>query len=160
MKTLYLLLSLLTLLPAYSQDNLPKPVGLVNDFENIFTDEQEMALTALLQEARLAADAEIAVVTISKETTSNEEFEAFTMQLANGWGIGEAGKDNGILIAVSAGHRRIRIQNSNGIVMRMSDTKTKAIIDEFFIPHFKKNEYYEGIVAGIREIVEHLKGNK
>ena len=156
----YFILSLITLFPAYSQDTMQQPVGLVNDYENLFTVEQEQLLNNLLLESQLPADAEIVVVTLSKESVSNEGFEAFTLQLANGWGIGEAGKDNGILIAVSAGHHRIRIQNGNGIVPRLSDTKTKAIIDEAFIPHFKKNEYFEGMVEGIGQIVEHLKGNK
>lgn len=160
MKTLYLLLSFLTLLPAYSQDNLLKPIGLVNDFEDIFTPEQEQALNALLREAQLPADAKIAVVTISKDSTPKEEFEAFTLQLAKSWGIGDANEDNGILIAVSGGHRRIRIQNGDGIVMRMSDAETKTIIDDVIIPKFKENDYYQGIVDGISQIVKHLKENK
>ncbi len=159
-KSLFLLLSLITLFPSYSQDNLPKPIGLVNDYENLFTVEQEQVFNNLLLESQLTADAEIVVVTLSKESVSNEGFEAFTLQLANNWAIGEAGKDNGILIAVSAGHHRIRIQNGNGIVPRLSDAKTKTIIDEAFIPHFKKNEYFEGTVEGIGQIVEHLKENK
>lgn len=162
MKFFYLLFSLIILLPASAQDNnnMPKPVGLVNDFEDIFTPEQEQALNALLLEAQLPADAKIAVVTISKNSTPKEEFEAFTLQLAKNWGVGEAGKDNGIVIAVSAGHRRIRIQNGDGIVMRMSDTETKTIIDDVIIPKFKENDYYQGIVDGISQIVKHLKENK
>lgn len=162
MKALYLLLSFLTLLPASAQviNNMPKPVGLVNDFENIFTPEQEQALNAFLLEAQLPADAKITVVTISKDSTPKEEFEAFTLQLAQNWGIGDADNDNGILIAVSAGHRRIRIQNGDGIVIRMSDAETKAIIDDVIIPKFKENDYYQGIVDGISQIVKHLEENK
>jgi len=82
-------------------ENLPKQEGLVNDFENLFTDEQEHYLETLLIGIESHSDAQIVIITLPQDSTSKEQFDALTLHIANSWGVGEAGKDNGILIAVS-----------------------------------------------------------
>lgn len=79
------------------------------------------------------------------------------MHIAQTWKIGKAEKDNGILIGISKGYRRIRIQNGNGIEKIITDEETKKIIENYFIPEFKKGEYYKGTLNGLREIINVLK---
>lgn len=138
-------------------DKLPKPTGYVNDFEHLFTDEQKEEINEILSHFEIETSVEIAVVTISPANTPKERFEALTLHIANQWGVGKKGKDNGILIGISSGYHRIRIQNGKGIITLLSDSETKKIVDDTFIPEFQKNDYFAGTVNGIKEIMKLLK---
>ena len=63
-------------------------------------------------------------------------------------------KNNGILIGISTAKRKIRISNGSGIVDKLSDKETKAIIDDIIIPAFKRGNYFEGLLNAIEEIIK------
>lgn len=131
---------------------LPSPTGWVNDFENIFTEDQERTLDSLISEYEKRTTTEIAIITIPTSATDKERFNELTLFIANKWGVGKKEKDNGILIAISKGHRTIRINNGFGIEKLITDNQTKQIIDQIIIPSFKADDFYKGIFDGIQEI--------
>lgn len=130
--------------------------GWVTDLEEIFNEDEKETLTLILDSFKQATGAEICIVTIPSSELKEKLFEKYTLDLANHWGVGEAGKNNGILIGISTGHRRIRIQNGYGIEEVMSDEETQAILDKYMIPKFKKGNYFEGCVEGVRAIINFL----
>ena len=136
--------------------NLPKPTGWVNDFENIFTVEQEKTLDSLIAEYEKRTTREITVITIPISATEKDRFDELTLLIANKWGGGKKEKDNGILIGISKGHRTIRIQNGLGIEKLITDNQTKQIIDKIIIPNFKADDFYKGVFDGIQEIKQIL----
>lgn len=133
----------------------PEPVGLVNDFEHILTEQQIKELTALIKEHELLTTDQISVVTLTS-ITPYENIADYSLHLANYWGVGREGKDNGVLIALGRELREIRIQNGFGIEERLTDSETQKIIDELMIPEFKKDNYYEGLKKGIEAIIVEL----
>ena len=137
--------------------NLPKPNGFVSDFENLLSDKQKEYLDSLITDYEKQTKIEIAVVTLDSSMTSAETFDNYTLKLANYWGLGKQDLDNGVLIGVSSTLRKIRIQNGFGIEEILSDEETKKIIDAFFIPNFKKGNYFVGIKVGTKEIMKKLK---
>ncbi|RDI13147.1 TPM domain-containing protein [Flavobacterium sp. AG291] len=155
-KALFLLVSVLFIQSAFSQDILdqfPKPATSVVDFENLFTDQEEIMLNNLIKIYYKQTDVQIVIVTIDKKSITAEQFDSLTLEIANKWGI------NGIIIGVSKGLRKIRIQNSVGPETKITDDETKQIIDTVFIPKFKEGLYYKGTREGIQAIVNHLKNN-
>lgn len=138
-------------------DSLPNPVGWVNDFEQLFTDKQKKYLDSIIEDFKRQTEIEIAIVTIDSSATATEQFDSLTLIIANKWGVGQAGKDNGILIGISKGHRRIRIQNGYGIEKLITDNETKQIIDKYFVPEFKKGNYYNGTRNGMMKLFDLLK---
>ncbi|MBZ0098154.1 MAG: TPM domain-containing protein [Taibaiella sp.] len=139
-----------------TRQKFPKATGWVNDFEDIFTEDQEENLEKLIKELNSAASIQIALVTLDSFYTSLDSFDQYTLDLANYWRVGEKVKDNGILIAICNGYRRIRIHNGYGIEKIISDEETKTILDQYFIPDFKQGRYYEGTVAGLQGLTELL----
>lgn len=140
---------------------LPSPKGWVNDFENIFTKEQVKTLDSLIADYEKRTSTEISIITIPENATDKARFDELTLFIANKWGVGKKEKDNGILIGISKGYRKMRIQNGNGIEKLMTDNQTKQIIDQTFIPNFKANDYFKGVFDGIQEIKKILdKGAK
>lgn len=136
---------------------LPKPLNWTNDYENIFSDDEEAKLNQIIAYFEKETTVEIAIVTIDTFKVSKEKFEDLTLHIARTWGVGKKEKSNGILIAISKGYRQIRIQNGDGITLVLSDEETAKIIRNQIIPYFKKEEYFEGTQAGLFEIIKLLK---
>jgi uncharacterized protein len=135
------------------RDKLPKPIGWVNDFEELYSEEQKHSLDSIISDYNAKTTIEIAIVTIDTSMISDERFEDFTLYISNTWGVGVKGKDNGILIGISNGYRRMRIQNGYGIEKIISDEETKEIIDKYFIPYFKNGDYYSGTLTGLTRLI-------
>jgi len=138
-------------------DNLPKPLNWTNDYENIFSDDEETKLNQIIADFEKETTVEIAIVTIDTFKVSREKINDLSLHIARTWGVGKNEKSNGILIAISKGYRQIRIQNSDGITLVLSDEETAKIIRNQIIPYFKKEEYFEGTQAGLFEIIKLLK---
>jgi uncharacterized protein len=157
---LLVLLSVLFVSPLFSQENfwdkLPKPIGYVNDFENILTQKEEKELNKLITDYEKKTTVEIAIVTIPTSATSKEKFDDLSLYIAKSWGVGKKVKNNGILIAISNGYSKIRIQNGLGIEKIISDETTKKVIDEKMISSFKESNYFEGLKNGVIELIRIL----
>lgn len=80
--------------------------------------------------------------------------------MANEWGVGLKGKNNGVLVLFSAKLREVHIQNGDGVRERLTDKETQIIIDEIMIEQFKEGAYYDGLKAGLEEITAQLKETK
>lgn len=141
-------------------DSLPKPTGWINDFEGLYSDYEELVLDSLVRLFKTETGIEIAVVTLDSACIPKEQFVELTLRMANQWGVGEAGKDNGILVGISRGHRMIRINNGSGIEKLITDEETKEIIDSYFIPYFKAGEFYKGTIVGLTELIHRLQAKR
>ena len=139
-----------------SRDTIPRPVGYVNDFEHLFTQQQVDVLDSLIHDYEHRTTIEIAVLTVDTSLTLPGNFDFFTLQTMNAWGVGKKGKNNGILIGISRSFRKIRIQDGGGIEKQLPNADVKKIIDEAFIPFFRKGQYYEGVVSGLRTLMQRL----
>lgn len=137
-------------------DSLPKPVGWVNDYEGLYTNEEEILLDSIIRSFKKLTDIEICVVTIDTNFVAKEKFDSLTFHIANNWGVGDKRKDYGILIGISRGYRRMRIENGFGIEKIFSDNETQTIIDHDFIPYFKMGDYYLGTEIGVSKLTEVL----
>ncbi len=136
--------------------NLPQPIGWVNDFDHLYTEAQKKTLDSLIADYEQKTSVEISLVTIPATATDKEHFEDLTLHMAQTWGVGKKDKNNGILIGISKEYRVIRIQNGLGIEKLISDNQTKQIIDSYFIPNFKKGDFFKGSYDGIIAITKML----
>ena len=138
-------------------DSLPNPKGWTNDYENIYSAKEESYLDSIITAFKNEKTIEIAIVTIDTSLISTDSLEDLTLHIANVWKIGEKGKDNGILIGISKGHRKMRIEYGFGIESLISDDETKEIIETAFIPRFKEGQYYQGTINGINKLIDLLR---
>jgi uncharacterized protein len=142
--------------PTRYLDSLPKSIGWVNDFEGIFTEVEIHILDSIISAYEKETTVELCVITIPVEAVEKKDIETLCLKIANTWGIGKKEKNNGILIAISKGHKYLRINNGLGIEQILTDAQTKAIIDEAIIPKLKNGQYFEGTYDGINRIIKHL----
>jgi uncharacterized protein len=134
--------------------------GYTSDIEKLFSKKQVRKLNKLIKKFEKKTTMEIGIITLDTSYVSRERFDSLSTRIANKWGVGKAGLDNGVLISISKGYRTMRISNGYGIEKIMTDEETKKIIDEEFTPYFKKGEYYEGTLNGLKKLMEVLRGKK
>jgi uncharacterized protein len=135
---------------------IPKPTGHVNDFEKIYAPDEIKTLDSTIIEFEKRTTMQIAIITIDTFMVDRKNFDGWTLKVMNAWGVGQKEKSNGILIGISKGYRRIRIQNGYGVVKILSNNETKEIIDKSFIPFFKDGKYFEGTANGLKALMKKL----
>jgi len=138
-------------------DSLPRPSGYVNDYENLYSDKEEIILDSLMGSFEKKTSIQIALVTFDTTMTTPDSLDALTLRIGNVWGVGQKNKDNGVVIGISKGYRQMRIQNGYGIEKVLTDAETKQIIDTAFIPDYREEKYFEGTVKGLQALMGILK---
>ncbi|MBN2050735.1 MAG: TPM domain-containing protein [Spirochaetales bacterium] len=132
----------------------PKAVGYVNDFAGILPRGDKQQLTELIDLLEKVTSAEIAVVTIDS-FEPYRSIEEYSFDLANTWGVGKEGLNNGILMVIAMKERRVRIELGLGMERLFSDSETGLIMDKHMIPYFRDGDYGKGflettkVVAGV-----------
>ena len=125
----------------------PAEVHLVVDSADVFTTEQYAALTAKLDSFERATTVQIQIYTTYY--LYGYDIVDFAQRLGEGWGVGQEGADNGIVIVCKPktmyANGEVTIQVGYGIEPFMPDVVCKQIIDNEMIPEFKKEHYYSGI---------------
>ena len=147
-------------LPVFSQKdvfpNRPAPPRLVNDFSAIFKPHQAQQLEKLLVDYNDSTSTQIAVITVN--TLHGYEIADYTDRLAEKWGVGRKGKDNGVVILIkpklsASDYGEVRISVGYGLEEVITDAATKRIIEQEMTPQFREGAYYEGVIAAVEVIM-------
>ena len=132
--------------------------GRVVDQASILTAEEEFELVKLLQAVEGRSTDQIVVVTVA--SLQGYPIEDYSIGLARHWGIGQAGKDNGVVLLVAPKERRVRIEVGRGLEGLLPDALAGLIIQRRILPAFRKGDFAGGIRAGVEDIRASLLGNK
>ncbi len=137
-------------------DSIPVPQNYVSDYDDLFTPAQEDSLNKLIAAFEKKTTNQVAVVTFKAAMVRKENFDNLTLQLAQTWGVGQEGKDNGILVGICKDCKKIRIQNGKAIEKYLSDSATQIIVNEDFLPPFKEGKYFTGVWKGTKALISKL----
>ena len=99
--------------------------------------------------------AQFAVVTL--KSLQGGEIDDFTNKLFAQWGVGEKGKNNGLMLLVALEDRKARIEVGYGLEPILPDALAGRVLDENLFPAFREHRYAQGLtqaVARAAEIVE------
>ena len=99
---------------------------------------------------------EIAIASI-KDIEDYEDFDKYTLELSNYWGVGKKEKDNGLTIFFSTKLRKIRINSGKQTQYILTDEICNDILNDLILPEFKKKNYFLGIKNGLLELVDKWK---
>ncbi|MEM8743243.1 MAG: TPM domain-containing protein [Pseudomonadota bacterium] len=135
----------------------PELTGRVVDDAGLLTPEQERNLTIDLEALETKSTDQVVVVTLP--SLQGYPIEEFGYKLGRHWGIGQEGKDNGVLLIVAPKERRMRIEVGRGLEPLLTDALTKLIIEKSMKPRFKQGDFAGGIRAGVRDIIAVLTGD-
>jgi uncharacterized protein len=153
----HFLVVLLLAVPAAAQD-YPEPLtAFVSDHAEVLDPETEARITQALAGAREDPGAEIAVVTVRARSDHGPHLsiESFANGLFNAWGIGEAARNNGILILVATEDREMRIELGAGHP-RSWDFVAEEIVHRIMLPAFREGDMARGIEDGTLAAIERI----
>jgi uncharacterized protein len=153
------LVALLFVQLVFSQFTIPKKPSLqtsVYDYASVLTPSQKANLENKLIRYSDSTSTQIVVITV--KTIKGESIGILTPRWAQEWGIGDAKKDNGVLILLAEKERKIWIAPGYGVEIKLSAGITGTIVRNIIIPEFKRGDYYAGLNKGADAIFEVLKG--
>ncbi len=154
---LFLLLSLLTGVSlGLAVEVPPRPPARVTDLTGTLSRGEHDRLEAKLAAFERETTHQVAVLIIS--SLEGEPIESLGHRIAASWKLGQAGKDNGVLLLIAKGDRRLRIEVGYGLEGVLPDGKTGAIIREVISPRFSRGEFAAGIEAGVEAIMTETRG--
>jgi uncharacterized protein len=139
---------------AFSKEIPTKPEGhdrFVNDYARMLAPDQVRALNNKLYSYWDSTSTEIVIV-IEDDLGDDELFE-YSQKLAQGWGIGQKGKNNGLLIYVAKEERAIRIHVGYGLEGAIPDFIAGRVIDNIIKPEFKTGQYGKGLNDGVDALI-------
>ncbi|QKG79478.1 TPM domain-containing protein [Tenuifilum thalassicum] len=159
----YTILSILTILGPLKAQDIPDPMSpprLVNDFAGVLNREETLVLEQKLRAYHDSTSTQIYVVTVP--TLNGYDPADYAFQLGEKWGVGQKGKNNGIVILIKPkiGNERGQAFVATGYGMEevIPDAVARRIVDNEMIPYFKQNRYYKGINAAVDVIIDLASG--
>ena len=134
---------------------LPEPLSppkLVTDFGDMLETNEEVLLENKLVAFDERSTTQIAVVTVPN--LDGGEIGSYSFQLAEKWGIGQKGSDNGVLMLVAKEERQIFIATGYGLEDVIPDAIAKRIIERDILPLFRQGRVYDGLNLGTDQLID------
>ena len=153
MKVKYMLavLALICCAIPLSALEVPSLTAPVSDLARLLTAEQVDQLNNLLLDYEAETSNQFALLIIP--SLEGEVLESYSIKVASAWALGEADKDNGLLLLVALAERKLRIEVGYGLEGVLTDAFCGRVIDNTIVPYFKKEQYYEGLTAGLLALI-------
>lgn len=161
----FLLITFATLFTVFSAfaeiPERPNPPKLVNDFAGLMTDAEKSFLEDTLAQFARSTSTQIVVVTVPDLDGYDPGDYAF--RLGEKWGVGQKDKDNGVVILLKPkqgnSKGQVFIATGYGLEGILPDAVVNStVIDYEMMPYFRENNYFKGIAAGVKVIMEITRG--
>lgn len=157
---LLLLLAITNFLAAQIPDSLfpkqPEPPQLVNDFTGTLSTAETKWLEDKLVAFDRSTSNQVSIVMV--QSIAGNDISDYATALGRQWGIGQKGKNNGVLILVSMQSHDIHIAPGYGLEGALPDVLCKQIIEHEIVPDFKQGYYYDGLDKATSVIIAATKG--
>lgn len=129
---------------------IPEYKGRVNDYANVISKGDETEIEKYLQMLDEQTGVQLMVLTV--QNMGGDDISSYSMKVAEKWGTGHKGKDDGVLLVVAMDEHDLRIEVGYGLEDKLTDAKCGLIIRNVMIPEFKNGNYSGGIVKGVKNI--------
>jgi uncharacterized protein len=148
---------LLLVAPAVAAPNFPQLTGRVVDNAAVIPADVEARIEGKLAALEEKTTDQFVVVTLP--SLQGTAIADFGYQLGRHWGIGQAGKDNGLLLIVAPEEREVRFEVGYGLEGTMTDALSRVIIENAILPRFRADDMAGGIERGVDDAIQVLSGD-
>lgn len=135
-----------------------RPTGDLNDFAGVLSARERDALEQRCRLLRERSGAQLAVVVL--RSLQGGQVDDFTVKLFQKWGVGQAGKNNGVMLLVALEDRQARIEVGYGLEPVLPDALAGRILQEQLFPAFRQQQYAAGLSAAVHRIAEIVERNE
>lgn len=138
---------------AFSAPFYPEPAGNISDYVGVLTGSDLENLNNLVDSVLGQTGVTFAVAIISGH--GDESLEMYSANLYEKWGIGETGKDMGLLVVLSMEEREIRMEVGYGLEPVITDGRAGECLDKM-LPYFRNEEYGKGLYEGLLNAAQYI----
>ena len=135
-----------------------QPQGPVSDFAGLMSPDERVQILDRLKALRRKTGTHVVLVTL--QSLEGGQIDDFTVRLFNRWGVGEKGKNNGVMLMVAVQDRKARIEVGFGLESILTDTKSDGVLKEHLFPAFKRQHYADGLRLAVNRIAEIIEGGE
>lgn len=136
--------------------DVPPYHGYVNDYAHMISPAVKARLERTLEAFDRSDSTQIAILTI--DSLQGEPLDDFSIRTVDAWGIGQKGKDNGVLLLAVKNDHKLRIEVGRGLEGVLTDLAAGRIVDLIIAPRFKAGRFDEGFEAGVAAIIQTTRG--
>lgn len=135
---------------------VPKLTGPVVDVAGVLSRSDHAKISASLLQFQRVHGPQLQVLVVP--SLEGESIEGYSIQVVDKWKLGAEGVDNGVLLLVATGDRKVRIEVGRGLEGDLTDALAGRIIRAGIIPFFKRGQIGAGVLVGLNMIAESLGG--
>jgi uncharacterized protein len=143
--------------PLSAQSAIPELTAPVNDFANVIDADDEAALADLTRKLQAASGDVLVVATVKTfqpaadiRVYANEMFEN------HGRGIGQKGRDNGLLLLLAVDDRQVWAEVGYDLEGIITDGFAGETGRNVMVPYFRKSDYGGGMLAGATRLAQRI----
>ena len=137
--------------------DFPPLTGRVVDQAGVMTAQSRSDLETKLKELEDKSGIQLVVATV--KSLQGGDIETYANDLFRYWKLGEAKKNNGVLLLIAPAEHKVRIEVGYGLEGTLTDALSSVIISSAIIPRFKTGDFSGGIERGVDGIVSVLSGD-
>ncbi len=142
------------LAPLRAADPLPELTQPVNDFAKVIDPESAREMDRMIR-ALQAATGDVVVVATVPTIEPYGDIREYAVKLFenHGRGIGQKGKNNGLLILLAVKERRVWIEVGYDLEQWITDGFAGETSRNYMAPEFRNGRYGAGLLAGTERII-------
>ncbi|QNP53227.1 TPM domain-containing protein [Hymenobacter qilianensis] len=129
----------------------PSPFRFVTDQAQLLSPADAKTLEGGLRRYADSTGTQIVVVTVP--TLGGRAVADYGRALGEAWGVGQRGKNNGIVLLLSGQERQVTIQAGSGLRAQITPELTNRVISQEMAPSFKQGRYFAGLRTGLNSLM-------
>ena len=135
---------------------VPPHTSLIVDQAGVFSPEEANSLRTSLTEFQQRVGPQLQALIIP--SLEGDTIENFSIHVADKWKVGDAKRDDGVILIVALKDRALRIEVGQGLEGQLPDVLAGRIIRDTITPRFREGQMAAGVVAGLQEIAHYSGG--
>ena len=140
-----------------SNQALPELTAPVNDFAGVIDAAAESQLDQLIRNLQRASGDVIVVATVKTfKPAADIRMYATEMFENHGKGIGQKGKDNGMLVVLAVDDREVWSEVGYDLEGIITDGFAGQTARETMVPYFRRGDYGGGVLAGVTTFAQRI----
>lgn len=145
-----LLLSFLAL-TAWAEFVVPRLSSAVIDQAGFLSPQARVEIDRMARSLLAQGKGQITVLTVND--LGGLTIEQASIKVTDQWKLGDAKRDDGVLLMLSKRERKVRIEVGQGLEGVLTDLRSKQIISQQIVPRMKAGNSDGAITAGVVEII-------
>ena len=136
---------------ALAAPTFPELTGRIVDAADVIPQATRAALEPRLEALETKSGIQLVVGTV--KSLDGQAVEPFANELFRHWKLGEATKNNGVLLLIAPKERKVRIEVGYGLEGTLTDALSKIVIANAIAPRFKAGDFGGGVERGVDDVI-------